>query len=46
MENRRQQPEQIRKENAEKQPERSYIPEEQVVGDMALRILVRKLRHL
>ena len=46
MENRRQQPEQIRKRMQRSSRNAAIFRKNGVAGDMALRILVRKLRHL
>ena len=46
MENRRQQPEQIRKRMQRSSQNAAIFRKNGVAGDMALRILVRKLRHL
>lgn len=46
MENRRQQPEQIRKRMQRRSRNAAIFRKNGVAGDMALRILVRKLRHL
>ena len=46
MENRRQQPEQTRKRMQRSSRNAAIFRKNGVAGDMALRILVRKLRHL